>query len=120
MSDWTVEVPPELLRSLAESFAAGPIVDDEGRVQIEKRRVDRIDGLTVEIYSDEHGPPHFHVAYGGEGNAFSIEDCQPLHGDGLRAYFRNIRKWHAENKPRLIETWNRCRPADCPVGAYCE
>jgi hypothetical protein len=35
-------------------------------------------GLKMEIRSDEHPPPHFHVLYGNEDASFSIIDCQRL------------------------------------------
>ena len=120
MRRWRVHVPEDLVQELEQSIDGGPIVDEQGTVAIWKQLVARVQGVKVEIYSDEHGPPHFHVVSGGETNAFCITDCTPLHPGGLVPYFRNIRRWHAKNKPRLIETWNRLRPADCPVGPYRE
>jgi len=38
----------------------------------------------------------------------------------LRNEFRTIRDWHAKNKSKLIDAWNKLRPTDCPVGEYCE
>jgi len=77
-------------------------------------------GLKIEIFADEHPPPHFRVLYQGETNNFRISDGIPMNGDGLRQYFRDIRKWHKKNKQVLIDTWNRTRPSDCPVGMYKE
>jgi hypothetical protein len=76
--------------------------------------------MKIEIHAREHGPPHFHVSYKGEQNSFALRDCEPLEGIGLAAYFRSIREWHHRNKPLLIESWNRLRPTDCPVGQYRE
>lgn len=95
MSEWTVPVPDVLVEGLRHSLEYGPILDDQGQVAFKKRLVDKINGLKVEIFSNEHPPPHFRVRYGEESNNFTIKDCQPLSGSGLQTYFRNIRKWHA-------------------------
>jgi hypothetical protein len=118
--EWIVEVPSELVAELAASFEAGPLPDDQGRVPIKKRLVDRANGLRIEIFSNEHPPPHFRVSYGGETNNFAILDCRPLNGRALSEYFRNVQKWHAANKQRLIRVWNETRPTGCPVGEYRE
>lgn len=82
--------------------------------------VDRIGKLKVEIFSDEHPPPHFRVSCDQGSNDFTISDCSPLHGDALRRFFPQIRQWHANKKASLIEAWDRLRPSDCPVGKYRE
>jgi hypothetical protein len=120
MPMWHVEVPPELAEELERSIDGGPIVDDQGRVGIQKKLVARIDRLKVYIYSDEHGPPHFHVVDGAESGSFSIKDCTPLQAVGFPRYIRNIRRWHQKNKQLLIRAWDELRPADCPVGSYGE
>lgn len=117
--EWVVQAE-ELAPSLAASFAQGPIIDDQGRRFLTEETVATLDGgLKVQIFSREHPPPHFRVFYAGENAHFSISDCQKLVG-GLAKWERTIRAWHAENKGKLIEVWNRTRPSDCPVGAYRE
>lgn len=120
MREWIVAVPNGVVTDLSLSLRNGPLPDDQGRVYVEKQRVDAINGLLVEIFAREHPPPHFRVTYQGATNNFSIKDCTPLNGKGLRAYFRNIREWHAVNKGQLIDVWNSTRPSDCPVGKYIE
>jgi hypothetical protein len=81
--------------------------------------VDRFAGLRIEVFSNEHPPPHFRVSCNGETANYRISDCEQLNG-GLSRYYGVIKTWHAENKTRLIEIWNDRRPADCPVGVYRE
>lgn len=45
-------------------------------------------GLKIEIFANEHPPPHFRVLYQGESNNFRIADCSAINGDGLRAYYQ--------------------------------
>jgi hypothetical protein len=109
----------DLARSLAQSFLQGPIIDDRGTRMLGEELVATLDGLRVHIFSREHPPPHFRVTYAGESADFQISDCAKLVG-GLKKWERTIRTWHAGHKDDLIETWNRTRPTDCPVGAYRE
>jgi hypothetical protein len=79
--------------------------------------VDVFSGLRVHIFAREHSPPHFRVSSREESANYRISDCMQLNG-GLRRYYRFVRAWHAEHKTQLIDTWNRTRPSDCPVGEY--
>lgn len=116
--EWTIDAT-ELAASLAASFAAGPIVDDRGNRFLTEETVAQLNGLKIQIFSREHPPPHFRVSYAGDSADFEISNCAKLVG-GLSKWERTIRAWHAQNKPKLIETWNRTRPSDCPVGPYRE
>ena len=75
--------------------------------------------MVVYVLADEHPPPHFHVKYNGESNSFSLADGTPMHpSNGLKPFFKNISKWYKINKKAVIESWNKNRPDNCPVGAY--
>lgn len=115
--EWVVE-DDELTASLEASFIQGPMMQNGQRLLVEET-VARFGAFKVQIFSDEHPPPHFRVIYNGESANYSIKDCTKLDG-GLDRWIRNIRQWHAENKKKLIEVWDRTRPADCPVGKYRE
>lgn len=79
--------------------------------------IDKYHGLKVEIFAREHPPPHFRVINGSESANYSIKDCSQLNG-GLRREYVTVKKWHGNNKNKLIEAWNSRRPTDCPVGPY--
>jgi len=76
-------------------------------------------GMKIEIFANEHPPPHFRVKIGGDTANFRIDNCEPLNGDKpvLRRQ-REIKRWHANNRDALIQTWNKTRPSDCPVGEF--
>ena len=119
MSDpeWSVEFRERgaLLGLLEPLFRAERALDDD----IQFALVLEVSGLRVEIFSREHPPPHFRVRYAGETANYRISDCVQLNG-GLQRHYGFIQKWHARHKDDLIETWNRLRPSNCPVGAYRE
>jgi len=118
-SDYWFEFNDSCIEDLESCLDQGPIIEFNGRElrQLLEEEIDRIGKLKVIIYSSEHPPPHFHVKYDGEENSFSISACSPLYPNGgLKQYFRNIKKWHSNNRTNLISAWNRLRPSDCPVG----
>jgi hypothetical protein len=82
--------------------------------------LDRIGPLRIQVFSNEHPPPHFRVICNAGRNDFTISDCTPLHGNELNRFFHQIREWHKTHKQDLISTWNDTRPSDCPVGIYRE
>jgi len=83
-----------------------------------KQLVARLNGLKIEIYSDEHPPPHFHVKSQNVSASFDIKSCNILRGKIERRDRKKIEFWHKHAKPVLIEAWNSTRPTNCTVGAY--
>jgi Domain of unknown function (DUF4160) len=118
MNEWVVVIPGKPRNDLALSFQHGPIINDQGVRSLLEHEVGKLNGLKIEVFSDEHPPPHFRVKFGSETNCFRIADCKPMYGDSLKQYFRNIKKWHYDYKQVLIDAWNTTRPSDCPVGRY--
>ncbi len=118
-NQWVIIVPEEISRTLLRELCIRSIINDRGTRYLTEFLVARIDGLKIEVFSNEHPPPHFRVLYGQESANFSIEDCQKLNGS-LDKWERTIKQWHSTNKDKLIEIWNTKRPADCPVGLYKE
>jgi hypothetical protein len=83
-----------------------------------KQLVARLDGLRIEIYPDEHAPPHFHVKSPGLDASFTIDDCRLLKGNPDSHVIRKVQFWHRHAKRELISVWNLTRPTDCVVGKY--
>ncbi|MGQ2965944.1 DUF4160 domain-containing protein [Methylophilus sp.] len=132
MNDFIViDAGEELAIDLQKDFEHGIIIVgpiDLGSLKLEEgeelrqafeAQVDRIGKLKIEIFSNEHPPPHFRVIYDGETANYTIKDCIKLNG-GLDPFRNNIKKWHGRNKQKLIDKWNDMRPSNCPVGRYVE
>jgi Domain of unknown function (DUF4160) len=83
-----------------------------------KQLVERHGGLKIEIYPNEHPPPHFHVKSPDVNASFTIADCRLLQGHASDNDLRKIRFWHNRSKPKLIECWNSTRPTHSLVGKY--
>lgn len=117
-TEWRIDAP-DLAASLTAEFQRGRIVDASGRRSLIEETVAKVSGLKVAIFANEHPPPHFRVSCAGDTANFAIKDCEKLNG-GLDRWLHTIQSWHKMNKQLLIETWNRTRPTNCPVGAYRE
>lgn len=83
-----------------------------------KQLVERLNGLKIEIYPDEHPPPHFHVNSPEVSVSFAIEDCRQLKGTISAQAAQKVKYWHRFSKQKLIEAWDSTRPTNCVVGPY--
>ena len=92
--------------------------EDDGRsFLIEIRQlVARVNGLKIEVYSNEHPPPHFHVKSPNVDASFAIENCRLIKGEISARDRKKIEYWHKHSKPLLVESWNASRPTNCVVG----
>ena len=88
-------------------------------IVIEERRiVDEIRGLKIEIRPKEHPPPHFHVKSERVNASFRIDNCKRLKGVVNQKEQRVIKYWWRDAKPKLIAIWNETRPTGCLVGKF--
>ena len=118
----TLELLAEHLLSFLEAAA---YVDDEwdpgGPILVEaKETVARIEGMKIEIYSNEHPPPHFHVVAPDYRASFTLDSCRLIEGSMPSRQRRKVEYWfHKMNaKAALVSVWNRTRPENCVVGEY--
>lgn len=82
----------------------------------QRHLLEHLGNLKIELYADEHAPPHFHIKANGINASFSIDSCEPIAGELPSKYEKKVRMWFPHAKPKLIDLWNRTRPIDCPVG----
>ena len=118
IKEWVVGVTPELKEALIKNLNEAKTLEN-GKQFLVEHYVGTFIGLKVEIFSDEHPPPHFRVKNGSKSANYSIKDCEKINGN-MTGMDKSIKKWHSENKEKLIEIWNNSRPSDCPVGVYRE
>lgn len=82
-----------------------------------KHLITTLNNIKIEIYSNEHPPPHFHVKTNNYRASLSIEDCSILENSGFsKKVIKNIQDWFKHSKIDLIRVWNETRPSDCAVG----
>ena len=91
-------------------------IDNNGKLIEGRELVATIDGIKIEIYPNEHPPPHFHVKSSDLNISVSILNGSILKGTVKKQIRKKINHFYKQNKSDLIEIWNQLRPSDCPVG----
>ena len=67
------------------------------------------DGIKIQMFYDEHGVPHFHVAYGDEKAVISIDPIVIMEG-GLSRHIRaKVFEWAAIHQAELRADWELAR-----------
>ena len=85
-----------------------------------RQLVARLNGLKIEVYPNEHPPPHFHVTSPKVSASFTIDECKKLEGVISSGDLQKVRYWHQSAKSLLIDSWNSSRPTNCVVGQFKE
>ena len=70
-----------------------------------------ISGIRIEIYTDDHPPPHFHVKAGQMRAKFDIATGRLLKGSLDKRSMRKVRQWMAVNGNLLMQVWISSRPS---------
>lgn len=109
---------PEFELSLQKFLNSGCAFWSDGSLIFTKKLVDRIHNLKIEIFSNEHGIPHFHVRSNEINAIFTIKDCTLLEGKLNPNEMKLIQYWFNRYRPKLIEVWNNTRPSNCQVGIF--
>ena len=61
------------------------------------------------MYFDDHAPPHFHAAYGGEQAVVGIETLAVLHGYLPPRARGLVVEWASLHQAELLEAWDRAK-----------
>lgn len=112
-----IEEYAEWLESL---FHSGCYIGEEEKIIETRKSIGKLKGLKIEIYSNEHPPPHFHVKSPNVDASFDIKNCEKLNGNINKKDCQLIKYWHKKAKNELIKAWDEMRPTYCVVGNYKE
>ena len=67
--------------------------------------ISRFLGIVIQMFYDEHNPPHFHARYGDKKGTFDIRTLNMIEGN-LPIKVRNlIVEWADQNRKKLMENW---------------
>lgn len=91
-------------------------IDNSGQAIERRYLIQKIGNVKIEIYPNEHPPPHFHINSPDINATFGIVNCDLLTGAIDSQTRKKIEYFHSQNKRDLIEVWNKLRPENCPVG----
>jgi hypothetical protein len=63
--------------------------------------------LKIQVYADDHNPPHFHVVTPDYQAQVRIDNLSILRGDLRRADYEEAKAWAEEHKEEIRNEWNR-------------
>lgn len=71
--------------------------------------ISRFFGIVIQMYYNDHDPPHFHVRYSGQRALIGIEDLSVLGGNLTPRALSLVREWAELHRAELIEDWSLAR-----------
>lgn len=67
-----------------------------------------IDGIRIQLYWNEHPPPHFHTEFGGEIAVIDMASLAIVKGGLPRPQYRKVVAWARTRKAELRNAWELC------------
>ena len=74
--------------------------------------ISRFFGILIQMYLDDHPPPHFHAIYGEFDAQISIDTLEILRGYLPRRVHVLVIEWAMAHRPELRENWRRAERHD--------
>jgi hypothetical protein len=71
--------------------------------------ISRFFGIIIQMYYNDHEPPHFHVRYSGQRALIAIEDLSVLSGKLTPRALGLVREWAQLHRAELAEDWRLAR-----------
>ena len=71
-------------------------------------------GLIVQMYFDEHNPPHIHVRYQGAKAVFDIKSGNMTAGSLSNRNIRLVQVWIELHRDELLANWELCQSDEHP------
>ncbi len=68
-----------------------------------------IDGIKVDLYYNDHVPPHFHAKYAEYEDLINIKTLTKLKGNLPARQHKKIVKWARQHQDILMEIWDSLR-----------
>ncbi|HQR82468.1 MAG TPA: DUF4160 domain-containing protein [Thiotrichales bacterium] len=68
--------------------------------------ITRFYGITIKMYFNEHGIPHFHALYGDFNGVFNIQTLEMIEGDLPSKARKLIEEWAGSYQGDLQKMWD--------------
>ena len=62
-------------------------------------------GILIQMYYDDHNPPHFHAIYGEEHILIKIEDLSIIAGKFSSRALGLVIEWASNHQEELMKDW---------------
>lgn len=75
----------------------------------------RWDGIAIELFHDDHPPPHFHAQYAEFEALIAIKTLDVLASDLPRRVLADVLAWARTRQAELLEDWDLCQANLLPL-----
>ena len=72
-------------------------------------------GIVIQMYFDDHIPPHFHARYGATIARVSLTPIATIESDLPPRALKLTLEWAMLHEPELLENWRRIQAGQLPV-----
>lgn len=76
--------------------------------------VSRFYGIVIQIFFDDHNPPHFHARYGGAKAMIGIRDLALMEGKLPSRALGFVIEWADLHRDELLVAWDRAKRRESP------
>src|SRR5438552_14396463 len=77
-------------------------------------RISEFYGIVIEMYWNDHNPPHFHATYSGQNVSVNIATFEVMEGRISNRARRLIQEWASLHQHELLERWHQVRNRQTP------
>ena len=71
-------------------------------------------GIVIQMYWEDHAPPHLHALYGEHEALVDIRTLEILRGSLPRRAQALVLEWAALHRAEIAENWNLCATRQSP------
>lgn len=71
-------------------------------------------GILIQMYWDEHVPPHFHAIYGEYQASIDVRTLTLMEGMLPRRAIQLVLDWAELHQAELLEDWDLCQQKQMP------
>lgn len=71
--------------------------------------ISRFFGIVIQMFYNDHSPPHFHARYGRDQAVISVADLVVLKGALPPRALGLVMEWATRHRPELMDDWDLAR-----------
>jgi hypothetical protein len=75
--------------------------------------ISRFYGIVIQMYGEDHPPPHFHARYGSQAAMIGINPIGVRHGTLERRALSMVLEWPPSIKKSCLQIGNYWKPMKC-------
>jgi len=76
--------------------------------------ISQFSGIVIQMFWNEHAPPHFHAQYGEYEAIINIQTLEQMEGKMSRRALSLVLDWAELHQTELLEDWNLCEAKQQP------